>query len=367
MSLTNDQIRALSEAYRRYHSAQVEQLLGRLAAQGRGDSRLRATLKQFLSRSGKRMRPLLFLGSYHLFAGEKAIEERVLPVAFALECFHSFILIHDDVIDRSLTRRGQPTLHRAFESELGIHRRTAESLAIVLGDLLFGYAVESFNRCEMERGLVEKALEYFLKVTEDTGLGEAQELLLLEKRLSEVEEAEIERVYHLKTTRYTIEAPLVLGAWLAGVGQDLRDGLSAYAQPVGRAFQIENDLHEVDLDPEQLSALAYDLQTGVKTLFMKRLYDTLDEDAKQAVEEVVAPDGEVVSRDFASMAGLIAGTGVRDDMDAEVKSAFGKARAIFGEDRWGEYRQGLHLIADWIEAHRHHSESSLRGTTAESV
>lgn len=367
MPLSQNQIRVLSDAYRGYHSAQVDVLLRRLAAEGTVDPRLTDTLKGFLSRPGKRMRPLLFLSAYHLFYRKDGVDERVLPVAFALECFHSFILIHDDVIDRSLTRRGQPTLHRAFESEMGIHRRTAESLAIVLGDLLFGYAVESFNRCAMERELVERGLEYFLKVTEDTGLGEAQELVLLEKRLSEVNEADIERVYHLKTTRYTIEAPLVLGAWLAGAGNEVREKLASYAKPVGRAFQIENDLHEIDLDPEQLSALAYDLQTGVKTLFMKRLYDTLDEDAKQAVEEVVAPDGEVVSKDLASIRVLIGETGVREQMDLAVRDDFARARAIFEEERWGECREGLLLIADWIEAQRHHSESNLRDTVPEVV
>ncbi len=345
-------------SYQTSHEERLKALLGRMRSEGSPDS-FTKPLEDFLGRPGKRMRPLLLMASQQSFAGPGTSVQAVLPVAFALECFHAFILIHDDVIDGSLSRRGWPTLHKAFERKLGFHPHTSASLATVVGDLLFGYAMESFNDCSLEDSRVAEALGYFLRVSQDTGLGEAYELVLMERRLSEVREKEIEAVYRLKTTRYTIEAPLVIGAMLGEAPPQALEALKRFSEPVGKAFQIENDLHEVDLHPEQLEALAYDLKSGVKTLFMKRLYDSLDDREKEDLEELLVKGGDPGKTDFRGIADLIAVSGVRESLRMEVETLFNEARTALSDPSLERVRTDLEGMAAWIESHRYHSESAV--------
>lgn len=353
-----DQIGDFAQTYQAFHQERMEELLRRMGREGASHGFIEP-LGAFLGNPGKRMRPLLLMASYQSFGGADKEVQPVLPVAFALECFHAFILIHDDVIDCSLTRRGRPTLHKTFERKLSFHPHTGTSLATVVGDLLFGHAMESFNNCSLERSRVADALGYFLRVTQDTGLGEATELVLMEKRLSEVREEEIEAVYRLKTTRYTVEAPLVLGAMLAGAPPEAAEALTRFSEPVGKAFQIENDLHEVDLHPEQFGALAYDLKSGVKTLFMKRLYDSLNDQTKERLEELLVRGGDPGRMDFRGITDLIAGSGVRESLNAEVEELFNQARAALADPSLEMVRAEMEEMAAWIESHRYHSESNI--------
>ena len=81
-------------------------------------------ITEFVARRGKRIRPMLMLGSYRVFGGEKSFEDHsLLRAALSLELLHSFILIHDDVIDQSERRRRLPTFHKLVEERLGQDRR----------------------------------------------------------------------------------------------------------------------------------------------------------------------------------------------------------------------------------------------------
>src|ERR1700759_4301500 len=77
-------------------------------------------MTEFVARRGKRIRPMLLLGSYRIFGGDRAFEDRsLLSAALSLELLHSFILVHDDVIDQSERRRRLPTFHKLVEERLG--------------------------------------------------------------------------------------------------------------------------------------------------------------------------------------------------------------------------------------------------------
>ena len=103
-------------------------------------------MSEFVGRRGKRIRPLLLMGSYRVFGGERSLEDiALLRAALSLELLHAFILVHDDVIDRSEKRRGLSTLHKLVEERLGRidgAARTGENVALVVGDMLFALAVE---------------------------------------------------------------------------------------------------------------------------------------------------------------------------------------------------------------------------------
>ena len=122
----------------------------------------------------------------------------------------------------------------------------------------------------------DAALAHFLRYITDTGAGEIYDILLGTRDIARVEEADISRMYTLKTTRYTFEAPLVLGALLAGVDDDHLRELAELIEPVGLAFQIQNDLIEYQQFKGVDRLRQTDMLEGKKTLLLRAAYDHLD-------------------------------------------------------------------------------------------
>ncbi len=322
------------------------------------------SLKSFLRRPGKRLRPLLFLLSYNLFDQRDTPPPRAaFRVAGALELFHGFALIHDDLIDRSESRRGKPTLHRALECDVTNGERNAQSLALVLGDILFGFAMECFIDPELPADRAQAAMRYFLRIAQETGMGQAAEIAHLDLPLSVIRESEIEQTYHLKTTRYTIECPLVLGALLAGADNDVRRALADFAKPLGLAFQIENDLHEVELLPDGAPDLVYDFHCGVKTLVLKRLHDALTV-ADQALLEKALKNSQS-QEGLAELAHLVAKSGIIRTMRNEVRQHFNAARRALHHSGLPALQIAfLESVVEFIQSNRQHSESDAKSGVA---
>ncbi|GHB90962.1 serralysin [Cerasicoccus arenae] len=316
------------------------------------------SLKAFLRQPGKRLRPLLFLLSYQLFDRKDTPPPRsALRVAGALELFHAFALIHDDLIDCSESRRGKPTLHRALDNDVTSDRRNAQSLALVLGDILFGFAMECFLDPELPPPRAQMAMRYFLRIAQETGMGQAAEIAHLEIPLADINESEIEQTYHLKTTRYTIECPLVLGALLAGADQNTHLALSAFARPLGLAFQIENDLHEVELLPDAAPDLAYDFHCGVKTLLLKRLHDSLPPTDQKLLHTALARSES--QEGLSQIALLLAKSGVPLQLRREVRQHFNDARQALRESALPSSQVAfLEAVVEFIQSNRRHSEST---------
>lgn len=315
-------------------------------------------LKAFLRRPGKRLRPLLFLLSYGLFDQRDTPPPRAaLRVAGALELFHAFALIHDDLIDCSDSRRGKPSLHRALENDVVASERNGKSLALVLGDILFGFAMECFIDPELPPIRAQVAMRYFLRIAQETGIGQAAEITHLDLPLADIAESDIEQIYHLKTTRYTIECPLVLGGMLAGAGDNVRQTLADFARPLGLAFQIENDLHEVALLPDAAPDLAYDFHCGVKTLLLKRLHDALS--PGDQVKLAAALKASNTPEGLNLIARLLAKSGVAQQLQLEVDNHFANARkALKGSTLPPAQVAFLESVVEFIQSNRRHSESA---------
>jgi geranylgeranyl diphosphate synthase type I len=233
-------------------------------------------LTEFVQRPGKRVRPLLFLQAAELFLPDMpayAIDDLV-SVAAGLELLHAFVLIHDDLIDGSDLRRTLPSLHRAFEGQLKFGAqpgRTGFNLAIVFGDLLFALAQKCITdtRIPVRDALLSRTLDYVF----DTGYGEIADILLGESCISQVSAQEVELMYLCKTTRYTVECPLVLAGITAGLNEEELRQLVEIAQPAGLAFQIQNDVKEFVRGVALGSS--DDLVEGKKTLLLRAAYDRL--------------------------------------------------------------------------------------------
>ena len=211
-------------------------------------------------------------------AGGRSTTTRFCARRSPLELLHSFILIHDDVIDQSERRRRLPTFHKVVEERLGKidgAARVGENVAVVVGDILFAMAVDTLRSTDFAHPLRDAALSHFLRYITDTGAGEVYDILLGTRDIARVSEAEITRMYTLKTTRYTFEAPLVLGALLAGVDDDHLRELAELIEPVGLAFQIQNDLLEYRQFKGVDRLRQTDILEGKKTLLLRAAFDQL--------------------------------------------------------------------------------------------
>ncbi len=238
-------------------------------------------ITEFVGRRGKRIRPMLLLGSYRIFGGTRPMEDTsLLRAALSLELLHSFILIHDDVIDQSEHRRRLPTFHKLVEERLGRidgAARVGENVALVVGDILFAMAVDTLRSTDFAPPVRDAALAQFLRYITDTGAGEIYDVLLGTRDIARVSETDITRMYTLKTTRYTFEAPLVLGALLAGIDDDHLRELAELIEPVGLAFQIQNDLIEYQQFKGVDRLRQTDILEGKKTLLLRAAYESLSD------------------------------------------------------------------------------------------
>ncbi len=200
-------------------------------------------LSAFLRQPGKRIRPLLFLAGHQLLASRQAPVEAPMEIACALELFHSFILIHDDIVDQSDQRRGRPSLHQCL-ARIG-SPQAGEATALVLGDIVYAWANDLFLRKTVDPDRSLKALRYHLEIARDTGIGELMDIMHACKQPRDVAPDSVLDTYYLKTTRYTFEAPLALAGILSGAHPEWFTTAAEVGRPLGTAFQLENDLHEL--------------------------------------------------------------------------------------------------------------------------
>lgn len=238
-------------------------------------------LCEFVGRKGKRIRPLFLMQTYRAMGGTKDMADpTLLRCAFTLELLHTFILIHDDIIDRSEKRRGLPTFHKLVEERLphiSDNHRIGQNVAVVMGDIVFAMAFDTLQQVSCPAKIRDALMRNFTRYATDTGCGEIYDILLGVKDVRRVSRDDIVRMYHLKTTRYTFEAPCIMGALLAGASNEKIEALTSIAKPLGLAFQIQNDLQEfkhLRIDDRMLPT---DILEGKKTLLLCDTYANLNE------------------------------------------------------------------------------------------
>lgn len=231
-----------------------DEALGRYLARkrddmpGRGESRVLVDVLEELVRSGgKRLRPALTCFAYRAFGGRS--DDRVLPLAMSTELLHTYLLIHDDIMDRSELRRGEPTAHEKFRRrhsgrELpGDAEHFGRSGAILAGDLAHTWAVELFQSIPTaENGRGRDLEEAFSAMCAEVISGQYLEIVLPQGEYDDVSEDDLLEILRLKSGRYSVERPVQLGSLLAGGGPEGTEPLRAYSRPLGEAFQLQDDI-----------------------------------------------------------------------------------------------------------------------------
>ncbi|HJA38195.1 MAG TPA: polyprenyl synthetase family protein [Candidatus Brevibacterium intestinigallinarum] len=238
--------------------------------------RLTEPLRAFAA-GGKRVRAVLLWWGYELAGGRDA--SAVASAAGSVELLHAAALVHDDIIDASETRRGSPAVHAHFRD----HHRSAHlsgdallygtSAAIIAGDLCLALSEQLFDAGGFTLDAAARAAHAELR--RDVMLGQFLDVELQAARVPRAElRTRADEVLTHKTAKYTVVQPLVLGAALAGASQSLRDGLTAFGLPLGRAFQMRDDVLGVFGDPRVTGKPAGDdLVQGKRTILVAEVLE----------------------------------------------------------------------------------------------
>jgi geranylgeranyl diphosphate synthase type I len=225
--------------------------------------------------------------------------DAVVSVAAALELFHAAALVHDDIMDNSDLRRGEPSLHRRFET---LHRDRGwsgdaegygEAAALLIGDLLLGWSDTLFEgglalsdadaatatRAEFVRMRTEVMLGQYLDMLEEHSWRGRAEAELLSRA---------HRVVVYKSAKYSVEAPLALGASLAGGSLAQLAALREFGLPLGVAFQLRDDLLGVFGDPAVTGKPSGDdLREGKRTVLIALARQLLPGSASRLLDELL--------------------------------------------------------------------------------
>jgi len=226
----------------------------------------------FALEGGKRLRPSFFYFGYK--AGGGMDENSAILASASVELIHTGALVHDDIIDHSDLRRGNPTVHMSF-NQLFEQEGMGEGMAILTGDTIAALASRALSSFP-DKEKVEKARKYFDEMCLEINMG--QYLDLLGNIKSGVDMDLIMKVMEYKTARYTIQKPLLIGASLAGASSEVLQGLSDYAIPLGIAFQMQDDVLGMFGDEAKVGKpVDSDLKEGKKTLLVLYTVQKLEE------------------------------------------------------------------------------------------
>jgi len=330
--------------------AALDELLPRVAALHPSLVPLTDQLRTF-SAGGKRIRPALLLLGFEAAGGRRL--EAVEGPALALELLHTCALLHDDVIDQAPTRRGRPSVHEAFatlhaeQGWQGDADAYGRAIAILLGDLAFVHADELFLAAKVPDRALLAAFRRFTLLREEVMAGQALDLHAATVGSTDRELAL--RVATLKSGRYSVARPLEIGAVLAGADDGLLDGLHAFGDPLGRAFQLADDLLGVFGDAATTGKSASsDLVEGKRTLLIAEAWARLDADGRARLEAGLGRSDldDAATEDLRT---LLVDCGARAATEQEIDRSIDAARAALDALTLpSEARDSLRAVADYL-------------------
>lgn len=240
--------------------------------------RLYRAANHILSIGGKRIRPVCVLMGNELFGD---VKEDAYRVAIAIELFHNFSLIHDDMMDKAPLRRGKLTVHELFGNDV----------ALLAGDVMLVKAYES---------LASAAASYLpelMHLFNDTArkVCEGQQIDMDFEKRDEVSMEEYEEMITLKTS-VLLGCSLQMGAVLGGAGKGNQEHLYEFGKNLGIAFQVQDDYLDAFGNPDKVGKqIGGDILANKKTFLLIRALQTSDTARKQEIFSLLAggPEGKV--------------------------------------------------------------------------
>lgn len=239
---------------------------------------LYAPIRHILSIGGKRIRPVLMLMAYNLYKDDV---NTIMNNALALETYHNFTLLHDDLMDKSDLRRGKPTVHKIWN----------ENTAILSGDAMLVMAYQLFNAGVQNK----EAWTAFIDAT--LGVCEGQQYDIDFETRNDVTEAEYMEMIRLKTSLLLAYA-LKIGALLGGADKEDAENLYLFGEKMGLAYQLQDDLLDVYGDPKQFQKkLGGDIVDNKKTFMLINALQLANDEQKAELKHWLSTDTPHISTD----------------------------------------------------------------------
>jgi len=278
------------------------------------------TLHRFVLAGGKRLRPLFCYWGWRSAGGVDGTP--IITAAAALELFHAFALIHDDIMDGSDRRRGEPSVHRLFAD---LHTRSSwrgdpasygRNTALLCGDLCAAWADQMFHECGLSAEQVHQGYGVFAIMRTEVIAGQYLDLV---SGVGDGSVASALTVIRMKAARYTVTRPLQIGAALAGADSEALAALAAFGDPLGDAFQLRDDVLGVFGDPAVTGkSIIDDLREGKPTVMMALARGSADRDQQRRLKELFGnPDLDPAGA--AELRQIIIDTGALDRIEQMIK------------------------------------------------
>ncbi len=268
-------------------------------------------LEAFVLGGGKRLRPAFAYWGYRGAGGQDSDE--VVATVAALELVQASALIHDDVMDGSDLRRGEPAVHRRFATQ---HRSAGwhgdpdafgTAAAILLGDLCLIWSDDLLHSGGMDQAALARAQPVFHRMRTEVTAG--QYLDMHTQATGDSTTARATKVARFKSAKYTVEHPLLLGAALADASPAVTAAYSGYGLPLGEAFQLRDDTLGVFGDPAQTGKPAGDdLREGKRTYLVAAACEAADPHDRAALDAGLG-DPHLDAAQVERMRRIITGTG----------------------------------------------------------
>lgn len=228
-------------------------------------------IRYVLSMGGKRIRPVLMLLSYNLF---KEDPETILMPACALETYHNYTLLHDDLMDNADLRRGHETVHKKWNA----------NTAILSGDSMLVLAYQRMQQCSSDK--MAEVLALFTETALE--IGEGQEYDMAFEHRDDVSEEEYIEMIRLKTS-VLLACALKIGAILAGASKEDADNLYRFGEQIGLAFQLQDDFLDVYGDTRVFGkAIGGDITSNKKTFMLINALNHANDEQRRQLESWIS-------------------------------------------------------------------------------
>jgi len=302
-------------------------------------------LRQLALRGGKRMRAVLLAAGY--VAAGRGDPADVAPAGAALELLQAYLLTHDDWMDGDDVRRGGPSVPAMMRAHFGPLGAASEGVsaasagAVLAGDLAASWALSAMLELSLPPARVLGALGELARVEEEVVLGQVLDVEGAARGRSAVE-----AIYALKTASYTVRGPVIIGARLGGADERQEAALRAFAEPLGVAFQLRDDLLGATGDPGRTGKpRGGDLRKGKRTALV--LEAMRDARASQVLGRVLG-QREAGEDEVAEALAVLGESGAIGRVEARIAALVADARAALARAPLAP--EGRELLTQAIEA-----------------
>ena len=259
--------------------SQIQALFQQYLADNQFESKpteLYEPVNYILSIGGKRLRPSLLLLSYNLF-DEKV--ENALPAAFAVEVFHNFTLLHDDIMDEAPLRRGKPTVHHKYDLNTGI----------LSGDVMMIYAYEYLAQTE-DKSKLGEIISIFNQVAIEVCEGQQRDMNFETRNNVKIDEY-LEMIR--QKTAVLLAGAMKIGAILGGATPEQANQIYQFGENIGIAFQLQDDLLDTFGDPEKFGKkTGGDIAQNKKTYLLLKAFELADLETKNRLNQLLDLDSK---------------------------------------------------------------------------